>query len=201
MNFLLKTAAYIFHPLFMPLLGVLFYYRVTPRFVQPEIIYSHLMVVAIVTIAIPLVLFFLLKNFGVISSIHLRDVRERKLPLMIQCILLLLLLKFVFHPYDHLALYYFFLGVLFTTLTALILVFFKFKVSLHQMAIAGVSMFVIMISIHFEINLIAWMALACIANGLVMSSRLYTKSHTLPELIIGFIIGAFPQLLLVSNWL
>ncbi len=201
MNFLLKAAAYIFHPLFMPLLGVIFYYGVTPRFLQPEIIYSHLMVVAIVTIAIPLVLFFLLKNFGVISSIHLRDVRERKLPLMIQCILLLLLLKFVFHPYDHLALYYFFLGVLFTTLTALILVFFKFKVSLHQMAVAGVSMFIIMISIHFEINLIAWMAFACIANGLVMSSRLHTKSHTVPELIIGFIIGAFPQLLLVSNWL
>ena len=185
----------------MPFLGVLFYYTVTPRFLHTEIITSHLLVVVIVTIAIPLVIFFLLKNFGVVTSIHLRDVSERKLPLMIQSILLLLLLKFVFNPYEHTELYYFILGVLFTTLTALILVFFSFKVSLHQMGIAGLSLFVIMLSIHFEINLLLWMALACIFNGWVASSRLHTRSHTSVELITGFVIGAFPQLLLVSYWL
>jgi hypothetical protein len=201
MSVFLRAAAYIFHPLLMPLLGILFYYTVTPRFLNTEIIYSHLMVVAIVTIAIPLVIFFLLKNFGVVTSIHLRDVRERKLPLMIQSILLLLLIKFVFNPYDHAALYYFILGVLFTTLTALILVFFNFKVSLHQMGVAGLSVFVIMLSIHFEINLLLWMGFACIVNGWVASSRLHTQSHTSQELIMGFVIGAFPQLLLVSYWL
>lgn len=201
MSIFLRAAAYIFHPLLMPLLGVLFYYTVTPRFLHLDIIYSHLMVVAIVTIAIPLVIFFLLKNFGILSSIHLKNVKERKLPLMIQCILLLLLLKFVFHPYDHMALYYFFLGVLFTTLTALILVFFNFKVSLHQMGIAGVSLFIIMLSIHFEINLLVWMALAFVINGWVASSRLHTKSHTAAELIMGFVIGAFPQVILVTSWL
>lgn len=201
MSIFLRAAAYIFHPLLMPLLGVIFYYSVTPRFLHLEIIYSHLMVVSIVTIAIPLVIFFLLKNFGVLTSVHLKNVKERKLPLMIQCVILLLLLKFVFHPYDNLALYYFFLGVLFTTLTALILVFFDFKVSLHQMGIAGLSIFIIMLSLHYEINLLVWMALAFIVNGWVASSRLHTKSHTSTELITGFVIGAFPQVILVSNWL
>ncbi len=201
MSVFLRAGAYIFHPLLMPLLGLIFYYTVTPRFLQQEIIVSHLIVVSIVTIAIPLVLFFLLKNFGVLTSIHLKIVAERKLPLMIQCILLLMLLKFVFHPYDNMALYYFFLGVLFTTLTALILVFFNFKVSLHQMGIAGLSVFIIMLSIHYEINLLVWMAFAFIANGWVASSRLHTKSHTSIELITGFVIGVFPQVILVSNWL
>jgi len=201
MSIFLRAAAYIFHPLFMPLLGVLFYYGVTPRFLNQEIVLSHLMVVAIITIAIPLVIFFLLKNFGILTTIHLKEVKERKLPLMIQCILLLLLLKFVFHPFEQAPLYYFFLGVLFTTLTALILVFFNFKVSLHQMGIAGISVFIIMVSIHYEINLLIWMAIAFIVNGWVASSRLHTKSHTPIELIFGFVIGAFPQLVLVSNWL
>ncbi|EDM45612.1 hypothetical protein SCB49_07382 [unidentified eubacterium SCB49] len=201
MSSFLKAGAYIFHPLFIPLLGVFFYYSVTPRFLQIELIFSHLLVVTIITIAIPLVVFFLLKNFGIVSSIHLRKVNERKLPLMIQCILLLLLLKYVFNPYDNTALYYFFLGVLFTTLSAVFLVFFKFKVSLHQMAIAGLSFFIIMLSIHYEINLLVWIALAFIANGWVASSRLHTNSHTVPELITGFVIGAYPQILLVTNWL
>lgn len=199
-NFL-KAGAYIFHPLFIPLLGVIFYYLVSPRFLQIELIYNHLLIVGIVTIAIPIVLFFLLKNFGVLTSIHLKKVKERKVPLMLQCILLLLLLKFVFHPYDDTALYYFILGVLFTTLTALILVFFSFKVSLHQMAVAGLCVFIIMLSIHYEINLLYWIAFALFVNGWVASSRLYTKSHTSIELIIGFCIGAFPQVILVSSWL
>jgi hypothetical protein len=46
-----------------------------------------------------------------------------------------------------------------------------------------------------------WMGFACIVNGGVASSRLHTKSHTSHELIMGFVIGAFPQLLLVSYWL
>lgn len=201
MRIFLKAGAYIFHPLLMPFLGVLFYYTVTPRFLHKELVLSHLMVVGIITILIPLVLFLLLKNFGVVTSIHLKNIRERKLPLMIQCILLLLLLKFVFHPFDSGPLYYFFLGVLFTTLTALILVFFNFKVSLHQMGIAGISIFMIMVSIHYGINLLIWIAIAFIINGWVASSRLHTNAHSPIELILGFIIGAFPQLLMVSKWL
>ncbi|GEQ85173.1 hypothetical protein ULMS_06810 [Patiriisocius marinistellae] len=201
MNFLLRIAAYIFHPLFMPLLGVGTYFVVTPRYTEPQFMMAKMYAVIIITIFIPLVSYFLLRSLGIVKSIHLSDIAERKYPLMAQCLLILLLMKMVFKPYDDPELYYFFVGILFTTMTALILVFFSFKISLHQMAIAGVTMFIIGLSIHFQINLIYTMAFFFFVNGLVATSRLHTKSHTYPELIGGFFIGVIPQLILFSYWL
>ena len=91
---------------------------------------------------------------GILSSIHLKRIEDRKIPLMIQCVLLLLIIKMVFEPYDNPELYYFFVGILFSTLTALILVFLKFKVSLHQMGVAGLTMFLIALGIHFKVNVL-----------------------------------------------
>lgn len=201
MNFFLRLAAYLFHPLLMPLLGVAIYYGITPRFLEPEIVQTRIVAVVIITFFIPLVTFFLLKNIGVLTTIHLKTVEERKLPLMIQCLLLLLIIKMVFDPYDSPELYFFFVGILFSSISALFMVFFKFKISLHQMGIAGVTMFVVALGVHFKVNLLLVMSLLFIANGWVASSRLHTRSHTFPELIIGFFTGTMPQLILLNFWL
>ncbi len=201
MNTFLRIGAYLFHPLLMPLLGTLLYFVITPRYVDPDLLCANLMAVCIITLLIPLVTFFLLKNLKVVSSIHLEGVGERKIPLMIQCILLLLIIKLVFNPYDSREMYYFFVGALFSSLAALLMVFFKLKVSLHQMAIAGVTMFLIALSVHFKVNLLIWIILLFIANGWVASSRLHTESHSVAELIIGFFVGLIPQLLVLNYWL
>ncbi|QNJ97746.1 hypothetical protein [Constantimarinum furrinae] len=201
MNYFLRIAAYLFHPLLMPLLGTFLYFIITPRYVDPELIRAKLIAVAIITLLIPLITFYLLKNLNVVSSVQLEEVKERKVPLMIQSVLLLLIIKMVFDPYDSIELYYFFVGILFSAITALILVFFKIKISLHQMGIAGVTMFLMALSIHFKINLLLWIVLLFIANGWVASSRLHTESHNYPEIITGFFVGVVPQFILLNFWL
>ncbi|MFT7071438.1 hypothetical protein [Patiriisocius sp. Uisw_017] len=201
MNRFLKIAGYVLHPILMPLLGVLIYFSVTPRFVDSSFMSAKLIAITIITVCIPIITFFLLKNLNLIQSIHLKETSERKYPLMIQCLLLLLILKMVLDPYDDIELYYFFVGILFTTLTALFLVFFGFKVSLHQMAIAGVTMFLVGLSVHFKGNLLGLISLFLIGNGLVATSRLHTDSHSVAELTIGFFIGVIPQILMLNFWL
>jgi len=201
MNLLLRSAAYIFHPLLMPVFAVLLYYFITPRYIEPQIFSSKLLAVIIVTLLIPIVFYFLLKNLKVISSIHLREVKERKVPLMIQCILYLLIIKMVFDPYDNPELYYFFVGVLFSTMTCMMMVFFGFKVSLHQVGIAGVTMFVIALSIHFKVNLLLLISIHILANGWIATSRLHTHSHNLSEITTGLFVGVIPQILMLNFWL
>jgi hypothetical protein len=46
----------------------------------------------------------------IVRSIHLHEVRERKIPLMIQALLTLLIIKQVFDPYNSPEMYYFFIG-------------------------------------------------------------------------------------------
>jgi len=200
MNQILRISGYIFHPLLMPVFGVLCYYANTPRFIEPQILLANIYAIVTLTAFTPVVLFFMLKNIGVISSIHLKDVKERKYPLMIQIILVVLIIKLIFKPYQDIELYYFFVGILGASLSALFLVFFNLKASLHQMAIAGVTIFLIGISIHFKINMLGLIMLLCLINGLVASSRIHTKSHTVIELCLGFVIGGIPQFLLFGFW-
>jgi len=157
--------------------------------------------IAIITIFIPIVVFFLLKNIRAVETIYLKEVKERKFPLMIQCILLLLIIKMVFDPFDDREMYYFFVGILFSSFSALVMVFFKVKASLHQMAAAGILMFLVGLSAHFKINLLVTISFFLFVNGWVASSRLNSEAHTYPELGVGFLLGALPQLILFNLWL
>ena len=201
MGTFLRIAAYLFHPLIMPVLGAFVYYTVTRRFIEQEIIQLKLIALVIITILVPIVSFFMLRSLNWVKSVHLEEVQERKAPLIIQCLLLLLVLKMVYNPYDSPELYFYFTGILFSTLAAFILVILEFKVSLHMMGIAGVSFFVIGLSVHFSTNLLLVIALFFIINGWVASSRLHTNSHTPPELTAGFLLGLLPQLILLNYWL
>ena len=201
MNYFLQSASLIFHPLLMPLIGVGLYFKLTPKFIEPEIIIIKTYAIIIITILIPLISFFLLKNSGLVKSINLKEVEERKYPLMIQIILIFIIITRVFTKYHHPELYYFFIAVAVSSLVALILVIVNFKVSLHQMGIAGVTMFLIALSIHFTENYLFEISLFFIINGWVASSRLETKSHSISELIIGLIVGVFPQFIILNYWL
>ena len=201
MKFFLKLGSILFHPLLMPLMGTAIYFYITPRFLERELVTANLFAIGIVTIIIPIVLFFLLRSLGQVESIFLRNVSERKFPLMLQCILLLLIIKVVFNPYDNPELYYFFIGILFSSFAALIMVLFKVKVSLHQIGVAGILVFLVGLSAHFKVNLLATLSFFLFVNGWVASSRLQDDAHTYPELGMGLLVGALPQLILYNMWL
>lgn len=201
MNYFLRIASYLFHPLLMPLLGASLYYKLTPRFIEPAIIQAKLFAIIIITILIPIIIFYLLKNLQIVESIHLKKVTERKFPLMIQTLLLLLIIKMVYSAYESPEMYYFFIAILFSTISALIVVLFRFKISLHQMGISGVTMFLIALSIHFKINILFGIGFLFFCNGWVASSRLHSNSHSYPELIAGFVLGVIPQLIILNLWL
>jgi len=200
-NAILKAAAYIFHPLLMPLYGMFCYYSVTPKFIDQRIMVSKYLAIAIVLVSIPLVSYLLLKNLRIVNSIQLETVQERKIPLLLQCFLTLLVIKTLFSPFGSPELYYFFIGALFSSFSALVLVYFKIKASLHLIGISGVLVFIVGLSAHFKINLLLWLSCFIFATGWVATSRLHTKSHTPSEIVIGFVLGALPQFIVFTYWL
>lgn len=201
MRYLLKSFSYLFHPLFMPLAGVIFYFYKTPRYFNNQFIYSKLFATVIMTVIIPILCFYMLKNLRQVETIHLRDVRERPWPLVLQSFFTFLLLHIVFNGYEIPELYFFFVGILGASIGALVLALLKFKVSLHMIGVSGLVVFIIGVSLHFQVNLLWWIALSIVASGAVATSRLEVKAHTYPELIIGFIIGGFPQFLMFAYWI
>lgn len=201
MKIFLQIASILYHPLLIPLIGSTLYFSLTPRFIDWEWAGTHLISISIITIAIPLVSYFILRSLGLVESIYLKNVRERRYPLMILCLLLLLIVKKVLHPYDNPELYFFFIGLLFSVIAALIMVLLKVKVSLHQMGAAALLIFVIGLSVHFKIHLLTTISFLLFSNGWVASSRLTANAHTVPELLVGFFVGALPQFVLYNYWL
>ncbi|MDD7888270.1 hypothetical protein [Flavivirga sp. 57AJ16] len=201
MDKILKSISYIFHPLFMPILGVIFYFYKSPRFVPEEIIKAKLVSLFILTIILPILLYFLLKTLGKVKSVYLETTNERIMPLLLNCFVIIIVLQRILTPSQIIELYFFFVGMLISNMTCLILALFKFKASIHMIAVSGLFMFLVILSIHFSININGTLALMAIIIGAVATSRLHLKAHTHKELIMGLFIGVIPQLILVNYWL
>ncbi len=200
-NFILKSISFVFHPLIMPLLGVIFYFSRTPRFIPEPVMKAKIFSIVILTIILPILLFFLLKTVNKVDSIYLKSTKERLIPLFINSIIITLILIRVLTPNEIIELYYFFLGILCSTLTCFILAIFKIKASIHMIAASGFFMFAVAIGIHYQININGTIALMMIILGAIATSRLHLKAHTNQELAIGLFTGIFPQLIFLNFWL
>ena len=201
MDKLLKSISYVFHPLIMPLLGVIFYFSKSPRYIPFDIIQAKIVSLFILTVILPILLYLLLKTVGVVNTINLETTKERIYPLLLNGIVILIVLQRILTPTQAIELYFFFVGILISNMACLLLVIMKFKASIHMIAVSGVFMFFIALSIHFSININGTLALMCIIMGAIATSRLHLKAHTYKELILGVFIGFMPQLILVSYWL
>ena len=201
MKKILVFFSYIFHPIFISLMASLFYLFLNNLYVINQEKIFVLLQIIIITILLPLLFIFLLRTLGKVNSYSVPEVSQRKIPLLIQLFLIILLIKNSVTLVRYPELHFFFLGAMCSTMIALILSFFKNKASLHMMGISALSLFVIGLSLHYQINAVYWIAFLILTNGFVAASRLEMKAHTPRELFIGFLLGSIPQLLLIEFWL
>jgi hypothetical protein len=159
-----------------------------------------LLQIVIITILIPMAFIYLLKTLGKVDSIMIADLSQRKIPLVIQIVLMVILLRQSITLDRIPELFFFFAGGILSALLTLILLFAKVKASLHTMGISALTVFTMGLSINNQVNLINVIAILLTANGLVAASRLQMKAHTGTELAVGF-FGITPQLLFLYYWL
>jgi hypothetical protein len=185
----------------MPFIAVVFFFSKSPRFIPLNIIKAKLIALFLLSIILPILIFYLLKSLKQAENIYLQSTKERIIPLLLNCIIIGYLNYTVFPPNEFIELHYFFIGIVFSSLSCLILAILKFKASIHMIASTGVLMFFIALSIHYSINIIGTIALLFILIGAIATSRLHMRAHSVPELIVGTVVGIVPQLILLKFWL
>lgn len=200
MNRFLKYPSYLFHPIWMPFAGTFIYFLKVPRFFPEEVIKAKLMAIAIMTLFIPIVFFFMLRTLGQVRDIFIENVSERKWPLLFYCVIQLIILQYIVNRFDFMELYHFFKGILISTILSAGFVYFRMKISLHLVGLAGILGFLIVLSHFYRLNMIFLIALLVIISGLTATSRLYLKAHTPVELLLGLLIGLIPQILVFRLW-
>ncbi|MDD5149678.1 MAG: hypothetical protein PHC28_04265 [Flavobacterium sp.] len=192
---ILPFFSYLFHPIFISVYTTLIYFYLNGSYYENPEKYFVLFQIVIITVLLPILFFVLMRAAGKVDSIMVSEIEQRKIPLIIQCFLIVLLVRKSVTLELYPELHFFFLGGLLSTFLAYILLFFKTKASLHMITISALTLFIIGLSIHNQtknLNLIAFLVLM---NGIIASSRLEMKAHTNKELVIGFLLGIIPQLL------
>lgn len=197
----LSLFSYIFHPMFISVYAVLIYFFLTDRYHTYQELFLILVQVLILTILIPISIFYFLMSLGRANSFMLSEISQRKIPLFINALLLYLLITQSIRIEIIPELYYFFFGALASTILTFLLIFTNLKASIHMVGISALTVFIIGFSLHTQTNLIFLVALFLLLTGLVGTSRLSMKAHDGKELIAGFIAGVLPQISLLYFWL
>jgi len=198
---ILPFFSYLFHPIFIPLFGTFFYVLINDSYFS---FYQHLVLfiqIIIITILLPVAFFYLLRTFGKVDNIMLSDISQRKIPLLLQIMLLSILIVKSITIDKFPELFYFLFGGLLSAVFAFGLLFLKVKSSIHMIGMSALTVFIIGLSIHSQINIINTVMFFVVMNGFVASSRLEMKAHSKKELLIGFLCGIIPQLVLLYFWL
>lgn len=204
-NFNLKKIlpffSYLFHPIFIPILGTGFYILYTTNYDAKEQYFLLLFQVIIITFFLPMAFFYLLRTFGKVDTIMLSEASQRKIPLLMQIALTFILISKSVTIIRFPELFFFFLGGIGSTMIAFALIYAKIKASIHMIAMSALSFFVIGMSIHNELNIVFTIATLFFTTGIIATSRLAMNAHSIEELIIGYVAGMLPQVMFWAIWL
>lgn len=190
------------NPIFVPLYASLLFYGLVGYMAYDfGSMVRIIFVIIALTMIIPLVIYVLLKRFGIVGSIHLRKVRERRTPLLAYCVLILILLRMGSPEVGFSELYYFFVGVVIAAFTAFILCLLRYKISLHMIGMGGLTTFITLLMLSYGMNLNAWLIAAILVSGVTGTARLYETAHSGHELVFGYCLGIGSQLVLTAQYL
>lgn len=184
-----RVVSMMFTPFYLPLVGLaaLFFFSYLNTFP----LYYILMVMGIVwlfTVLTPTMLIHLYRRYHGWTPIQL-GVRERRMVpyvISILCYFICFYILSLRHtPHTITSILIAALAV--QMLCAMTNVW--WKVSTHSAAIGGVAGGLLSFSLIFNFNPVWWLCLVILLGGMVGTSRMILRQHTLPQVVVGFFVG------------
>ena len=184
-----RVVSMMFTPFYLPLVGLaaLFFFSYLNTFP----LYYILMVMGIVwlfTVLLPTRLIHLYRRYHGWTPIQL-GVRERRMVpyvISILCYFICFYIMSLSHtPHTITSILIAALAV--QMLCAMTNVW--WKVSTHSAAIGGVAGGLLSFSLIFNFNPVWWLCLVILLGGMVGTSRMILRQHTLPQVVVGFFVG------------
>jgi len=191
-----KIVSFIFHPVFLPMAGVLFLFSLGLGFqsVSPDLrnklTQLVLAIVAISTILLPLVAIPMLYSFKIISSIEMKQSKERVFPFLLTAISIFwgyILLQNFPVPVPEIMLNYILASSIATLLLAVVSVF--YKISAHLTGLGGFFALILFINTYYLPDTMLFFNLTLALLALIATARLLLHEHNGLQLISGFLVG------------
>ncbi len=189
-----KIISYTIHPVIIPIVGSILFFILLPVYTTRDVELTILGSVFLGTYIVPIFFLMILQKSAVIENFHLENIQERKFPLMFFISITILLSTLIKKANNTMELSLFFYGITLALAIAYLLLYVKFKASLHMMSIGGLIGFFTFFSYEYKINLLLLIGLFFIIAGIVATSRLKLNAHKIKEVYWGLLIGIFSEL-------
>ncbi len=195
---LTNTISYIFHPIFMPLLGVFLifnsgtYLSYYPYEGQKAIF----LIIILSMIVLPVCFIPMLFFFKMVKTIELNARRERILPYVFT-LLFYYFAYFILKRAKAPTVVISMILASIITLSLTLIFSFRWKISAHMVGIGGLIGAMIALSSRMLFNVTFILACLILVGGFIGSSRLFLNAHKPGEIYAGFAIGIAASFLTV----
>lgn len=198
LNIFAKTVSVVFHPLFMPVYGILIIFSAPTLFGYLPFSVKRLLllIVMINNVLLPLSLLPYLRYRNHITSWAIDNRRERVLPLFIATILYAATSYIIVRYPVPGFIKSFILGVFIISLLVTVMNMW-WKISIHSAAAGAIMALVLVLSLKMNSPLIWPLMIVIISAGLILSSRLKLNAHNSSEVWSGFFLGCSLMALLL----
>lgn len=183
-----QIISYILHPAIIPSLGAFLILNVIPEHITAEQIRYTTAFVFLSTYIVPAVFSLIMRQMGMIQSLHMSDAKDRRYPFMVSIVF------FAFTGYtlfnNEVAIEI--VAVLAASAITL-LIFLSFlsisKLSVHLAGMGGLTATVLYLSYTYHLMMLETLAMVVLLSGMLGTARLKLKAHSLFQVIAGFAIG------------
>ena len=187
---LAKISSAVFHPLFMPLYGLLIVFSAPTLFGYLPFPVKRLLflIIFINNVLLPLSLLPFFKYRQIISTWSIDDRRERIIPLLLTTLLYSSTSFIIYRFPVPVFIKSFIISAFFLSL-AVTVINFWWKISIHSVGAGALIGLVLILSFRMYTPLVWYLIASVVAGGLLLTSRLVLNKHNPPQVWIGFLTG------------
>jgi len=180
----------IFHPLLMPLYGILFLLTAPTflRYLPVEVKQLLVIVIVINNVMIPVGLLMFFRYRNLISSYRIDDRNERVMPLLTTAILYCTTSFIIFR----FQIPFFLKSFIFaTSVVAIILSMINFwwKISIHSAGAGAMTATILILSFKMQTDLLWYLVAIILLSGAILASRLKLNTHESSQVWAGYATG------------
>ncbi len=192
-----RTLSLVFNPFYLPLVGLIMLFWFSYLSMLP--LSYKLTIIGLVylfTVLLPTIIIRIYRNYHGWKLFQLSQRERRVVPYIVS----ILSYFTCYYIMDYFHIPHVISTVLVIALSVQLICAFinmGWKISTHSAGIGAVTGTLIVFSIYFGFYLLWWLSLALIISGLVGSSRLVLRQHSLAQVIVGYALGLVISILII----
>ena len=194
-----RVVSMVLTPFYLPVVGILAIFTFSYLSMFPwQAKLSYILLVYAFTVLFPTILIHLYRQYQGWTPIRLGQKEKRVVPyiLSIVCYFTCFYIMNLLHL-PHMLTSILIVALVIQILCAIINIW--WKISTHTAAIGGVTGSLIAFSLMYNFDPMWWLCLTLIVSGMVGSSRMILRQHSLEQVTSGFFLGIISSFLTIIN--